>query len=89
MKNHANIAHPDMLEIFLVLNLRDVNLDQERELDMKEKKLMAHKQRVLQLSKKEKKVIKTVFVLFFICNYFFHSFSKRKKRGWPCWRKNY
>ncbi|XP_050510797.1 nucleolar complex protein 3 homolog isoform X3 [Diabrotica virgifera virgifera] len=54
LKNHLHV-HVDMLEVFLVLNLRDVNLDQEKEQDMKQKKLMSHKSRLLQMSKKERK----------------------------------
>lgn len=46
-----------MLEVLLVLNLRDVNLDQEKEQDIKQKKLLAHKSRILQISKKERKVV--------------------------------
>lgn len=45
-----------MLEILLVLNLKGVSLDQQSELDKKQKKLKAHKSRILQLSKKERKV---------------------------------
>lgn len=45
-----------MLEILLVLKIKDVNLDKEREQEMKEKKLQSHKQNILQLSKREKKV---------------------------------
>ncbi|KAJ3648361.1 hypothetical protein Zmor_020171 [Zophobas morio] len=55
LKNHAHNVNPDMLETLLVLNLRDVNLDGEKEQDIKQKKLMARKQKVLQMSKKEKK----------------------------------
>lgn len=46
-----------MLEVLLILNLKDVNLDQEKEHDIKQKKLLAHKSRILQISKKERKVI--------------------------------
>lgn len=45
-----------MLEVLLVLNLKGVRLDQEKEIDKKQKKLQAHKARILQLSKKERKV---------------------------------
>lgn len=55
LRNHAHNVNPDMLETFLVLNLRDVNLDEEKEQDIKQKKLMARKQKVLQMSKKERK----------------------------------
>lgn len=54
-----------MLEILLHLKIKDVNLDQEKEHNLKEKKLMSHKQNVFQLSKKERKVIvnQTKFVV--------------------------
>ncbi|KAG5884106.1 hypothetical protein JTB14_024146 [Gonioctena quinquepunctata] len=54
LKNHSHV-HPEMLEVLLVLNLKDVNLDQEKEQDVKQKKLMAHKSNILQISKKERK----------------------------------
>lgn len=46
----------EILEVLLVLNLRDVNLDAEKEQEVKNKKLQAKKGRILQLSKKERKV---------------------------------
>nr|XP_023027455.1 nucleolar complex protein 3 homolog [Leptinotarsa decemlineata] len=55
LKNHSHIVHTEMLEVLLNLNLREVNLDQEKEQDMKQKKLMSHKSRLLQMSKKERK----------------------------------
>lgn len=45
-----------MLQILLALKIKDVNLDQEKQREIKEKKLQARKQNVLQLSKKERKV---------------------------------
>ncbi|CAG9853869.1 unnamed protein product [Phyllotreta striolata] len=53
-KNHSNM-HTEMLEVLLVLNLNEVNLEKDKEQNIKEKKLKAHKARILQLSKKEKK----------------------------------
>lgn len=46
-----------MLQIILALKIKDVNLDQEKERELKEKKLQSNKQNVLQLSKRERKVI--------------------------------
>ncbi|RZC32728.1 nucleolar complex protein 3 -like, partial [Asbolus verrucosus] len=63
LKNHAHNVNSDMLETFLVLNLRDVNLDEKKEQDVKQKKLMAKKQKVLQMSKKEKKRKKKLQIL--------------------------
>lgn len=45
-----------MLQILLALRIKDVNLDEEKVREIKEKKLQAQKQNILQLSKKEKKV---------------------------------
>lgn len=45
-----------MLDVLLVLRIKDVNLDEEKEQELKQKKLMSHKQKLLQMSKKERKV---------------------------------
>ncbi|ERL92295.1 hypothetical protein D910_09612, partial [Dendroctonus ponderosae] len=55
LKTHSHTIHVEMLEILLVLNLKDVNLDQEKEQDVKNKKLQAKRARILQMSKKERK----------------------------------
>ncbi|CAG9821319.1 unnamed protein product [Phaedon cochleariae] len=55
LKNHSHNVHVEMLEVLLVLNLQDINLDQGKAQVLKEKKLKAHKSRILQLSKKERK----------------------------------
>ncbi|KAJ8978208.1 hypothetical protein NQ317_014724 [Molorchus minor] len=66
LKNHSSNIHSEMLEVLLVLRLKDVNLNQEKEQDIKQKKLMAHKSRIMQLSKKRKKEItKIVFNIYF------------------------
>lgn len=46
---------PEVITVLLSLRIRDVNLDKEKEDEMKQKKLMSHKQRILALSKREKK----------------------------------
>lgn len=56
LKNHSHNVRVEMLEVLLALKIKDVNLDREKEREIKEKKLQAHKQNILQLSKKEKKV---------------------------------
>lgn len=56
LKTHAQTVNTEMLEVLLVLNLRNVNLDAEKEQDVKNKKLQAKKGRLLQLSKRERKV---------------------------------
>ncbi|KAJ8923990.1 hypothetical protein NQ315_006766 [Exocentrus adspersus] len=54
LKNHAHI-YEDILDVLLVLNLKDVNLDRKKEQDLKQKKLRSHKARIIQMSKKERK----------------------------------
>ncbi|KAF7271845.1 hypothetical protein GWI33_015322 [Rhynchophorus ferrugineus] len=54
LKSHTQV-HVDVLEVLLVLDLRNVNLDQGKEQDIKQKKLNAKKSKILQMSKKERK----------------------------------
>lgn len=56
MKSKKNIAHSEVLLVFLSLNLKDVNLDKEKEEEIRKKKDEAKKYKLLQLSKREKKV---------------------------------
>lgn len=51
----------EIVEVLLALNLRDVNLDYEKEQNIKDKKLKSKKQNILQMSKKERKVISEWF----------------------------
>ncbi|XP_050299793.1 nucleolar complex protein 3 homolog [Anthonomus grandis grandis] len=55
LKTHAHNVNVEPLEILLVLDLRGVNLDEEKEQDIKTKKMQAKKARLLQMSKKERK----------------------------------
>lgn len=56
LKSHSHNVNPEMLEILLSLRIKDVNLDQDKEIEIKGKKLNAHKANILaKLSKKEKK----------------------------------
>jgi len=41
--------------VLLALRIKDINLDKEKEGETKQKKLMSHKQRILALSKRERK----------------------------------
>lgn len=56
MKTHAHNVNTEMLEVLLALRIKEVNLDEEKEHEMKQKKLKSKKGNILQLSKKEKKV---------------------------------
>lgn len=66
-----------MLEILLTLKIKDINLDRDKEQEIKEKKLLAHKQNVLQLSKKEKKVSRSIIMILIPCLMFFISSVKK------------
>ncbi|XP_069671581.1 nucleolar complex protein 3 [Periplaneta americana] len=55
VKSRSHSVHPEVLEVLLSLRIKEVNLDKEKEDDLKQKKLMKHKQRLLTLSKKERK----------------------------------
>ncbi|KAL1493764.1 hypothetical protein ABEB36_009457 [Hypothenemus hampei] len=55
LKTHTQNVNTEILEILLALNLREVNLDAEKEQNIKNKKMQAKKSRIMQLSKKEKK----------------------------------
>ncbi|XP_071448036.1 nucleolar complex protein 3 [Hetaerina americana] len=57
-KSHA--VHKEVLEVLLSLRLKEVNLDKEKEDDMKMKKFMTHKQKLLVLSKRERKKSKKI-----------------------------
>ena len=55
MKLHGHSVHSEVLLILLELRIKDINLDKEKEDDLKQKKLMSRKQRILALSKRERK----------------------------------
>ncbi|XP_055905820.1 nucleolar complex protein 3 homolog [Eupeodes corollae] len=55
IKARSNLVHLDMITCLLALKIKNVNLDAEKENELKQKKLEAHKQRLLNLSKKERK----------------------------------
>lgn len=47
--------HPEVITVLLSLRIKDVNLDKEKEEETKQRKLMSHKQRILALSRRERK----------------------------------
>lgn len=63
LKSHAHNVNVEMLEVLLALKIKEVNLDEEKEQEMKQKKLQSKKGNILQLSKKEKKVIEKCVLL--------------------------
>lgn len=55
IKLRGHSVHSEVVSVLLALRIKEVNLDKEREEDAKQKKLMSHKQRILALSKRERK----------------------------------
>ncbi|XP_063231690.1 nucleolar complex protein 3 homolog [Bacillus rossius redtenbacheri] len=55
VKSHSHVVHPEVLNVLLVLRIKDVNLDKEKEDEIKKKKFMTRKQKLLNMSKKERK----------------------------------
>lgn len=55
VKSKLNNVHLDCLTCLIALKIKNVNLDAEKENELKQKKLEAHRQRILNLSKKERK----------------------------------
>lgn len=55
IKAKSNVVHLDMITCLLALKIKNVNLDAEKENELKQKKLEGHRQRLLNLSKKERK----------------------------------
>jgi len=49
-------VHSELLSVLLALPIRNVNLDKEKEDILKSKKFMTRKQKLLAMSKKERKV---------------------------------
>lgn len=58
IKTKSNNVYADVLHPLIWLPIKNVNLDAEKEKELKKKKLEAQKSRVMNLSKKEKKRIK-------------------------------
>lgn len=55
IKLRGHSVNTDVISVLLSLRIKDVDLDKERDEDAKQKKLMSHKQRILALSKRERK----------------------------------
>ena len=64
MKSRSHSVHSEVLKVLLALRIKDINLEQEKKDEMKQKKFMKHKQKLLTMSKKERKVI----CLYYLCN---------------------
>lgn len=55
IKSRKHSVHPEVIRVLLSLRIKDVDLDKEKEEETKQKKLMSHKQRILALSRRERK----------------------------------
>ncbi|XP_044010019.1 nucleolar complex protein 3 homolog, partial [Aphidius gifuensis] len=55
IKQRGHSVHTELVQVLLSLRIKDIDLDKERDDEMKQKKLMSHKQRILALSKRERK----------------------------------
>ncbi|KMQ95945.1 nucleolar complex protein 3-like protein [Lasius niger] len=55
IKSRKHSVHPEVITVLLSLRIKDVDLDKEKEEETKQKKLMSHKQRILALSRRERK----------------------------------
>ncbi|EFN69036.1 Nucleolar complex protein 3-like protein [Camponotus floridanus] len=55
IKSRKHSVHPEVITVLLSLRIKDVNLDKEKEEETKQRKLMSHKQRILALSRRERK----------------------------------
>lgn len=55
IKSKSNCVHVEILTCLLSLQIKSINLDAEKEGELKQKKLAAHKARLMNMSKKEKK----------------------------------
>lgn len=56
VKTRSHCVHSELLSVLLALPIRNVNLDKEKEDILKSKKFMTRKQKLLAMSKKERKV---------------------------------
>jgi nucleolar complex protein 3 len=56
VKSRSHSVRSEVLKVLLALRIKDINLEKEKVDEMKQKKFMKHKQKLLTLSKKERKV---------------------------------
>lgn len=58
IKSKSNLVHVEVVNSMLTLQIKTINLDTEKENELKQKKMEAHKARLINMSKKEKKRMK-------------------------------
>lgn len=57
VKSRSHAVHSEALSVLLCLRIKDVNLDKEKEEQIKQKKFKTHRQKLLTMSKRERKVL--------------------------------
>lgn len=62
IKSRSHCVHSELISVLLVLPIKDINLDQEKENELKQKQL-TNKQKYLVMSKKERKVLYPLVIL--------------------------
>lgn len=55
VKSRSHSVYPEVLNVLLSLRIKEINLEKEKEDEMKQRKLMKHKQKLLTMSKNERK----------------------------------
>ncbi|XP_075222078.1 nucleolar complex protein 3 isoform X2 [Lycorma delicatula] len=63
VKSKTNAVHSEVVSVFLSLRLKEINLDHEKEIELKEKQFKSKRQKLLTMSKKEKKAKKRLALL--------------------------
>lgn len=66
VKARSHSVHSELLSVLLALPIKNINLDQEKEDIIKSKKFMTRKQKLLAMSKKERKVSKNFFIIIYV-----------------------
>lgn len=56
VKTRSHCVHSELLSVLLALPIRNINLDKEKEDILKSKQFLTRKQKLLAMSKKERKV---------------------------------
>jgi nucleolar complex protein 3 len=56
VKSRSHSVHSEVLKVLLSLRIKEISLEKEKEDELKQKKFMKHKEKLLAMSKKERKV---------------------------------
>lgn len=58
IKSKSNAVHVELVTCLMALQIKSINLNEEKESELKQKKMEAHKARLINMSKKERKRMK-------------------------------